>query len=166
MAKPGEYADVLRALGRILDQHGAHDVEIVDEGDCFGVAWLADGEQERHRRTYRTFDLDRLRFEARQLRSGRNDGIPQPGLAESLRTIGGELDRMGTELLSLTQVGESFQLSTMVQGRHITRLYTHGELRTLALEQRARRRPTPSRTSGVLAWLPPLGRRQRPLARS
>jgi hypothetical protein len=141
MARSGEYSDVLRAVGRVLDQQQAREVEIVDEGTHLGASWQTTDGGGRVRRTYRSFELDRLRLEARLLRKGEADGVPQTGLSEMLRIIGAELDRTETEFLSVVETETGFQVSTMVRGRHTSRTYTQGEIRHLGLEQRARRRP-------------------------
>src|SRR5438094_861060 len=132
MAKPGEYSDIFRAIGRLLDQQGAQDLEIVDEGSFMRASWQAAGENSRERRTYRAFQLDRLRLEARLLRSEKGAGVPKAGLSETLRLVGADLDRTGTEFMSLLQTEEGFQVSTMVGGRHVTRTYRDADIAALA----------------------------------
>ena len=140
MAKNGEYSDMLRAVGRLLDLQGAHELEIVDDGPYLRASWqVTNGGRER--RIYRAFELDRLRLEAKLLRSGSADGAPSDSLAEILRTIGNELDRTECDLLSLTQKDDGFQVSVMRGGGHIVRTYTPNEVTSLRIEQRARRRP-------------------------
>ncbi len=148
MAKPGEYSDMLRAIGRLLEQRGAGEVEIIDEGRYLSASWRTDDAGDREQRTYRAFELDRLRFEARLLRSGAGDGVPQNGLSEMLRSLGNELDDSKTELLSVLQTEEGFLVSAMVGQRHSTRLYSYGEINTLSLQQRARRRPVLGKSGG------------------
>src|SRR4051794_3520715 len=100
MAKTGEYSDILRAIGRLLDLQRARELEIVDEGPFLRASWqVTTGNREQ--RIYRAFELDRLRLESRLLRGGDADGVPQGSLSEALRTIGGELDRAQCDLLSL-----------------------------------------------------------------
>ena len=145
MAKTGEYSDVLRAIGRLLDLQGARDLEIVDEGPFLRASWqVTSGTREQ--RIYRAFELDRLRLESKLLRSGDTDGEPESNLSEALRTIGGEMDRAQYELLSLAQTGAGFQVSMMAGVHHLTRIFGSAEIVTLGLEQRSRRRALPGQS--------------------
>ena len=141
MAKSGEYSDVLRAIGRFLDIQEALEIEIVDEGPFLRASWQTTAGA-RERRTYRAFDLDRLRREARLLRTS-PDGTPSAGRSEALRTLGGELDRTDCEFLSLMQVEDGFQVTTLDAGRHTTRTFSQSEISAMSVEQRLRRRPLP-----------------------
>ena len=142
MAKTGEYSDVLRALGRFLDQQGARNVEVIDEGEFVRSSWQTGGGP-RERRAYRAFELDRLRDEARLLRTTAGDGVPADDLAEALRTVGSELDRLQTELLSLHQTDDGIQVSTMDGNCHETHTFSLTEIKRLSLEQRGQRRAVP-----------------------
>src|SRR5262245_29276141 len=87
-AKPGEYSDVLRVIGHFLDQEGASEIEIVDQGAFLNAAWR-DKRDSRQERRYHAFELDRLRVDARARRTG---GAVTPGLSneEILRALGRE----------------------------------------------------------------------------
>lgn len=146
MAKNGEYSDMLRAIGRLLDLQGAHELEIVDDGPYLRASWqVTSGGRER--RIYRAFELDRLRLESKLLRSGEAGGTAVDSLSETLRTLGAELDRKECELLSVTQSSEGFLVSMMVGGGHVSRMYTPAEVTLLRLEQRSLRRPLPGRSA-------------------
>src|SRR5689334_21775936 len=93
-------AEVLRALGRFLDDQGATTFEIVNNIPYLDVTWEMPGAGSQPcRRAYQEPDLYDLRAEARALRQGA--GRPVGSLVELLRTIGQELDRDGVELGSL-----------------------------------------------------------------
>src|SRR3954471_19654711 len=68
VARPGEYADVLRVIGHFFDQQGARLVEIIDQGSFLSAAWEAPNAA-RLERHYRAFELDQLREQARSQRA-------------------------------------------------------------------------------------------------
>jgi len=134
MLQPGEYADVLRVIGRWLDQQGAQNIEIIDQGEYIHASWDADGTRRRPR-LFRAFDLAQLRNEARVLRTG-SEGA---GMAETLRALGNELDQAGMELLSIVQTSDGFRLSAADGGRHESNEYSLEAIQQCIDAQRAGR---------------------------
>jgi hypothetical protein len=92
MPAVGEWADVLRALGRALDEEHASHIEIVSHDVFLSVFWDQDAPG-AEQRAYKEHDLSALRAQARELRSGSAGGNPGGTLAELLRTLGQDLDR-------------------------------------------------------------------------
>src|SRR6185436_1347925 len=101
MAKPGEYADLLRLIGALLDEQSAQAVEIIDHGSYIAVSWQRPGSGP-DQRTYSELDLEELRARARGLRGDGGDQA-RGAWAELLRTLGQELD---TQKLEITGVVE------------------------------------------------------------
>ena len=150
MPEPGEYSDTLRVVGRWLQQQGARNVEIIDEGTHLGVSW-EEPRGTQVKRLFRAFQLAQLRNEARLLRVD-PDQDPGTTLAETLRAIGDELDRLGHELLSIIEDATGFRISAMAGGRHVIYGYSHEQIPDLIMKARARRRvrarlPTGARPS-------------------
>lgn len=137
MLQPGEYADVLRVIGRWLDQQGAQNIEIIDQGEYIHASWDA-AVTRRGPRLFRAFDLAHLRSEARVLRAG-PQGVPSVGMAETLRVLGNELDQSGMELLSIRQTSDGFRLSAADGGRHESNEYSLEAIQQCIEAQRAER---------------------------
>lgn len=135
MLEPGEYADALRVVGRWLEQQGVDDVEVTDEGQYLSVSWAGTYSGQRQ---FRAFELAQLRREARLLRAI-PQGTPSIGIAEMLRTLGGELDRSSLELLSITQIPGGFRLSATAAGRRTSTDYPLAEIHRMIVAQRAER---------------------------
>jgi hypothetical protein len=136
MPNPGEHADVLRALGRHLDELGATGIEIVNHEVFLSVSWAESVESEQ--RAYQEHDLEALRSRAKLLRQSPS-GDPGGSLAELLRTVGQELDRTNATLSGLTQEPDSFRLSGIRDGVYFRETYTIAELDQLRIERRAGR---------------------------
>jgi hypothetical protein len=90
-----DYADTLRALGRFLDDAGASDIQIKDEGDWWAVSWDRAGT-----RRLQFYQLDALRTVAR-LHRGQEGGIPRFTTAQMLRGLGNLLDDMNATTFSI-----------------------------------------------------------------
>jgi hypothetical protein len=161
MPSPGEYADLLRAIGRLLDQEAlkallldprvlamaakADDnpmdqALIVAHEDYFAVSWRAKtGAMQR--RIYRQFDLDELLEQAKTLReegTARSYGERE----ELLRTLGQELDRGGVELKGVMESADDdgLQLRGRVHGGDVFRIYPWETLRRLSESRKWLRR--------------------------
>ncbi|HZT07459.1 MAG TPA: hypothetical protein VFC51_10555 [Chloroflexota bacterium] len=98
---PGEHADMLRAVGRLLDAEFAERVELANEDDVLGLSWHRKG-LGVDRRHYQDQNLEELRKVAKQSR-GTFRGEPKDSLAELLRTIGQDLDREGASFTRIVQ---------------------------------------------------------------
>ncbi|HZT05900.1 MAG TPA: hypothetical protein VFC51_02650 [Chloroflexota bacterium] len=138
MPRIGEQGDVLRALGRFLDEQGAAEIDIKLQGQSFAVTYKVAAER-GGQVYYNDQDLDALRAKAQFLRSG-NPGVAGDGsLAELLRTLGQELDDAGVELTSLGQDADAFRVSGLKDGLYHTQPYYFYQLREASAERRAAR---------------------------
>ena len=126
MPATGEQADVLRALGRFLDEQGASEIEIVNREAFLAVSWKqrTPGEGQR---AYQEHELEALREQAREMRKG-STGNPLGALAEMLRTLGQDLDQKQVEVTTITQEAEGFRVSGTASGRYFRELYPTGSL--------------------------------------
>src|SRR4051794_20095151 len=95
MARARDTADILRALGRFLDDRDAATFEIMNHQTYVSVNWTQESTG-AHQRAYQEHQLQDLRSEARAVREGVEG--PVGSLVELLRTIGQELDRERVEL--------------------------------------------------------------------
>jgi len=105
MQWPGNKADILRAVGHVLDQQGATRVR-VEENDkaltlCF-VAGLRAAETD-----YSTWELQTLVEQARS-RRGRESATPGWGYEQKLRVVGEQLDRRSGRSIRIEERGGSF----------------------------------------------------------
>jgi hypothetical protein len=141
MLNLGEQADVLRALGRSLDQQGATGVEIKCEASFLAVFWLVRGTR-TSQRAYQEHDLESLRLLARRLRQGTAPGNPGGRLADLLRTIGQELDEAQIEASAIVQEDDGFRVSGTRSRRYVTHLYYTYELLELNDQRRTVRGTT------------------------
>src|SRR5581483_9535501 len=116
----GEHADLLRALGRFLDQQQAGNVEIVNHEVFLTVSWekQAGGAQQR---AFQDIDVETLRAQAIALRKG-NVRNPGGSLAEMLRTLGQELDRDQAEVSTITSNRDSFTVSGVAGNRYFRKV--------------------------------------------
>jgi hypothetical protein len=135
MPQIGEQADVLRALGRELDQHQARGIQITAHETFLSVGWgqraQVDAYQEHH--------LATLRMQAHAMRTGTGGDNPTGSLSELLRTLGQELDQGKIEANGITQEAEGFRVSGVQSGRYFTRLYRTSELYHLSRDRREAR---------------------------
>jgi hypothetical protein len=146
MAKEGGQADVLRALGRFLDEQGATQVEINNHEMFLAVSWAEAGAQAGPR-AYQEKDLEGLREQARAMRKGFAGGTPTGTLGELLRTLGQELDNDDVEVAGILQEDDGFRVSGSMGGRYYNRLFMTSELLSSSGErmmQRAPARPEPT----------------------
>jgi hypothetical protein len=153
MLQSGEYADALRVVGRWLELQDARRVEVTDEGEFLSVSWegsAAGGGQ----RQFRAFELAQLRREAQLLRTSPG-GTPSAGLSEMLRTLGGELDRLSLELLSILELPDGFRMSTAAGGRHNSYQFSLQEVQQMSAAQRSQRAGRPAATPEVVGYASP-----------
>src|SRR5438309_1890551 len=110
MVQPGDYADVLRALGRFLDARQATEIAVVDQGrSILKVSWQ-EGQLPRQERVFHWVQLEQWRTAARAQRQ-RDEPAPPMGNAEVLRVLGAECVRLGLQGARITQRGTSFHLT-------------------------------------------------------
>jgi hypothetical protein len=157
---PGEHADILRAVGRLLDRVAAYDVEITNHEAFLTVAWQSLGKN-GDRRNYQDHNLDELRREGHQARSGAGRE-PRSGFAELLRTLGQDLDSLQAEFSQIVQRANGFHLSGVIGGRYLQQTYRTTVLLHASWQRRQDRRtghpiglepsvgPAPLRAEGVL----------------
>ena len=139
MSRIGEQGDVLRAIGRILDDENASDIEIVDQDSFIAVSWkneaFADGS-----RSYREPQLATLRAQAQFMRSGGLHAATNlESLTELLRTLGQELDEARMEMLRITQVTGGFRVSAVRNGVYEAQTVYLAELREASARHRLKR---------------------------
>jgi hypothetical protein len=134
MPKIGEQADILRGIGRFLDDETARDIEIKVHETFIGVTWnsLKPGSQYR---AYKEHDLETLRRQARKIRRDPYQ-TPLASWAELLRTLGQDLDAGRIEVTAILQQREILHVSGMIAGLYSNRSYLMAELEERARERR------------------------------
>jgi hypothetical protein len=139
MPRIGDQGDVLRALGRELDEAGASEIEILNQDSFLAVSWKTEGLSDAAR-SYREPQLATLRAQAQFLRSG---GVPGAtsveSLAELFRTLGQELDDAGIEMTAVNQVPGGFRVSGIRNGVYETHTVYLAELREASARHRLKR---------------------------
>jgi hypothetical protein len=146
MATEGGQADILRALGRFLDEQGATGIEIKNHEMFLAVSWDQAGAS-AGQRAYQEKDLNDLREQARAMRKGIAGGTPTGSLGELLRTLGQELDQDEVEVAGVAQEENGFRVSGSVNDRYYSRLFPTSELLEKSSQrmlQRATVRPVPA----------------------
>ena len=140
MPAVGELADVLRALGRYLDDLHATGVSIENHDSYLTVSWQTfTGEAEQ--RHFEDLRLDSLREEAKAMRRG-HVRAPGGSLAEMLRTLGQELDRAQVDMASIVEERGSYRVSGQAGGRYFREVYYPDQLMALSFQRRAARSET------------------------
>src|SRR6188508_2916714 len=119
----GEQGDVLRALGRFLDEQSASQIDIKAHEVFFAISWKSESPS-GVQRSYQEHELDALRAQAQFLRGGGGgSGVTRTdSLAEVLRTLGQEFDDAGIEMTAIVQVPEGFRVSGIANGVYRTQL--------------------------------------------
>lgn len=138
MPQIGEQADILRALGRALDEQKASGIQITAHETFLAVAWgqRAPGSELQ---AYQEHHLQTLRMKARDMRTGAGGRVQPGSLAELLRTLGQELDQGQIEASGIIQEPDGFRVSGIQGGRYFTRFFRTSELMQLSLMRRQRR---------------------------
>jgi hypothetical protein len=156
---PGQYGDVLRVIGRLLDEREAvmkaeaidpsrhghetrvlyEDIEIVEHDSFLRVSWRTRGGSGA-RQAYTDVNLAQLRARSRQLRT---DSSADPGgqREELLRTLGQELDADDLRVSGIFEKEADFFVSGSAAGRYVNRSFAKDELLLLS-EHRRQLRPS------------------------
>jgi hypothetical protein len=129
----GTQADVLRAVGRLVDDRRVGPVSISTDEAFLTVSWPRGDEA-----AYQEFDPGLLRAQARAMRQGAGGPAGSPR-SELLRTLGQELDRGGIELIQVAERPDGFFVWGTAHGRSVERVYSTGELAELSARRRALR---------------------------
>jgi hypothetical protein len=151
---PGQYGDVLRVIGRLLDEREAvlraeavdpsrhghdgralyEDVEIVEHDSYVRVSWRTRGGSGA-RQAYTDVNLAQLRARSRQLRA---DTSADPGgeREELLRTLGQELDADDLRVSGIFEKEQDFFVSGSAGGRYVNRSFAKDELLLLSQHRR------------------------------
>jgi hypothetical protein len=130
----GEQADVLRALGRFLDDAHAGPVTVTNHAVSVTASWSREDGA-----AYRTYDPGLLRAEARAMRRGAPGGHGSSPRPELLRTLGQELDRGGIRLIQLEEQSDGFFVLGSADGQPVDRRYPTSELAELSALRRTLR---------------------------
>ncbi len=141
----GEQADILRALGRYLDEQDAKEIKIQARELVLQVSW-AQQQPGDETRAYQEHDLADLREEARKLRQG-GGGSPAGSLAELLRTLGQELDDAEFEANGIIQDEDGFYVSGVMNGIYANQTFTTESLLARSEERRSARGTIPEEPS-------------------
>ncbi len=138
MTRVGEQADLLRALGRFLDEQKASGIDIKTHEVFLAVTWEK-GEPGSQHKAYQEHDLEALRAHARALRRTSARGVSDGSYAELLRTLGQQLDEEGTEMNAIYEESDGFRVSGVGRGLYRTGLCFTSELIEWSVERRAAR---------------------------
>jgi len=145
LSSRGEQSEVLRALGRWLDEQGAQGVRITNYDTFLSVTWDQAMGEATHR-AYHENEIAHLRAEARMLRRGAV-GAPKGTLAELLRTLGQELDEAGLQADGIVEEDGGFRVSGSSNGMYFSQFFESALLQ----QSSARRRWSRGRYTGPAA---------------
>jgi len=177
----GGYRDILRVIGRLLDEReavlkaeeiepvdefdaaiagkplfvvGYEDVEIVEHEAFMRVSWRTrGGSAARH--AYTELSISKLRARARQLR-GEPAEDPGGEWEDLLRTLGQELDAEEIRVSGIFKKENEFFVSGSAAGRYVTRSFLREELVTLS-QHRQQLRSAPNLERGAPVEPEPVG---------
>jgi hypothetical protein len=141
MPKIRDNAEILRAMGHLLDDQGATTFEIVNHIAYLAVAWDAPGGSGPSQRAFQEHHLNELRAEAQGMRQGAEG--PVGSLVELLRIIGQELDQECVDLSSIRRDERAFHVSGAREGRHYQAEYRTKDLVAIGAARRAARGRAP-----------------------
>jgi hypothetical protein len=134
----GQWADILRVLGRFLDSSDAQDIEIKNE-DRLAVRWrMASGSTESA--SYTEFDMNKLREQAPLMRRPVATP-PKTDREEMLRTIGQEMDEQAITVREIVEAAGAYRVYGSDATGEVYRFYSRAELRGLSEKRRAMRKP-------------------------
>ncbi len=136
MLSVSEQPDMLRALGRKLDEQQAQNIDITLHEAFLAVTWDPPFGAPQQR-SLQDVDLGSLRAEAKALRQGINTA--RGPLAEMFRTLGQELTRDQVEATSIVEEADGFRVSGAANGRYFRQLYRKAELLHLNTKRRSTR---------------------------
>ena len=154
---PGEHADLLRAIGRLLDSEGAESVQLVNNEAFLTISWRSKsrGNDERH---YQDHNLEELRKAAKDSRGDiRIPTSPSGSLADLFRTLGQDLDRERADFTQIIQEADGLVVSGSIEGRYMRRKYFTSDLVASSQRRRAWRRGGPGAGASAepnLSWPP------------
>jgi hypothetical protein len=132
------YADLLRALGQMLDAEGAETIEIADDETTITVTWIDRDGDERVRTVDKAGDVEAMRRDGRRRRGSATPRAEQ-SREELLRTLGQELDLTGAHLVHIREV-HGFKVSVSEKdARRTDHWYSHDELLEKSRARRAHR---------------------------
>src|SRR5689334_5551854 len=97
--EPGEYADVLRSLGQVLERERAQEITISYEEEYLSATWRGQGADDREE-IERQLSLLHEQAKMARVKLGRS---AKEGLAEILRTLGQDLDEAKVGLTRIVQ---------------------------------------------------------------
>jgi hypothetical protein len=155
---PGQYSDILRVIGRLLDEReallkaealdpvaqalapekqpavGYEDVEIVEHESFVRVSWRT-RTGSGARQAYTDLNLARLRARSRQLR-GETCADPSGEREELFRTLGQELDAQEVHVSGIFEKDDQFIVSGSADGRYVSRAFGRDDLLLLSQHRR------------------------------
>lgn len=159
------YADLLRAVGQMLDAEGAETVEIADDTFVLTVTWIDRHGEEQVRTLDKMGDGERIRHDARRHRGSAIHDTTKHIRGELLRTLGQELDLAESHLVRIKEI-HGFKVSIVENDRHIDRWYSHDELleksRARRMHRAAEAQPAAAGWRFPSFALPGSGRSSRP----
>jgi len=123
---PGEYPDILRAVGRLLDQSRARSFDVTNQGPFITIAWLG-ADRESREQHCEDRDLTELRKIAKQARTGAV-ADSRGGYAELLRTLGQDLAVQRADFTQITQRADEFVVSGSIGGKYARIVYRKTDL--------------------------------------
>jgi hypothetical protein len=127
MPEVGEYADTLRAVGRMLDGLNASDIALSDTGAGFALAWRDSGRRlESHE--FDEHELSALRESARAARERETKAGAFPH-AEQLRALGSMVDEIQAAGVVIKQLPGGFWLAADLDGETITETLSVDQVR-------------------------------------
>jgi len=139
----GEFADILRAVGRILDAEFAEGMTLINNGNSLSVTWASkDKDLTGDRRHYEEHTLAEMREKGKQARSGFSQD-PTGSFAELLRTIGQDLDRDRGDFTEIVQESDGLIVLGVLYGRPTRRTYLTSDLIVSSRRRREWRRDAP-----------------------
>ena len=148
---PGEYAEMLRAIGDALDSEQAVRVSIGNDERAVNVSWHSSSGQ-LERRRYSQGDLAAMTKRARDQRNAPVDrekrrhflhaaaSTAGESRGELLRTLGQNLDKEGLVLEGILEAATGYRVLGSYDGQPVERVYTITELVATSRERRLLRR--------------------------
>jgi hypothetical protein len=158
---PGEYTDLLRAIGRLLDREEAQDVRLMNNGAFLSLSWRSPtrGTDERQ---YEDHNLEELRRWAREARGDIQRG-PREFFADLLRTLGQDLDRDGVDFTQIVQSGDALAVTGSADGRYVRQTYYAGDLQASSQRRRTWRQSAEATESEAVRGAVPAPEPARPV---
>jgi hypothetical protein len=127
MPEMGEYADTLRAVGRMLDGLNASEIALRDTGSAFALAWRDSG-RSLESRELDDQELSLLRESARAARE-RETNVGDFPRAEQLRALGSMVDEIRAAGVVIKQLPGGFWLAADLDGETITETLSVDQVR-------------------------------------